>query len=688
MMKPKKILTLFILGISLTTGCRNMGGKNGSDCSELLLVPFIQVYQDSMLVNPHATLDVYKKALEKITDSISRYALLQEIATCYIWAGERDSAMMIHQKVIDFCERTEQTPCLLLLQAETYMGYGIRSIEIEEYDTAIDYLKKAVDVVLKSQNTDILTNIYSCLAICHHRKSNYPDASYYYQRALFIADSLNQGNRTRFVIFFSMAKLYSEMDNFDMAEYYIGEAEKFHDEVSETEIATFNNFRGIIYNAMKDYQRALDYHHRYNRHVQSGKIDYHSLPYQRALSTANLAETYLLMGLTDSAQYYAEQAKKHYSQSVEQMIEIPTIEFFIDGLFAMLALKEDRLNEATKILLKPYDPSAIEPDIVHEHHRQLEDLYARKNDFRNAYNYRLKVDAYNDSLRNTKTRNYIAEMDMRYKQDTTLLRKDLRIASVEKTASRWQNIALMCLLALVLFSAATVAFVLYSRRKREREYRRQVAIVTGLRMEIVRNRVSPHFVFNALNVMMPSLDHHKELERPFRLLIEMLRNNLKASEQVAVPLEEEIGLVKNFLQLQEIGERRNITVQWLMADDVSSDVRIPSMAIQIPVENAVKYAFTPDQEDACITIHITRQTNVICIEIDDNGVGFKPGAGAYSDRGTGNGLKMLRRTVELLNTRNQYKMAFSIENKNSFGDDSHGTRVTIMVPMEYQFELQ
>ena len=687
-MKSKKLFAILLSGLFLMTGCLNTGSKDDAGkCDEVLHQSFFQVYQDSMLVNPRATLDVYKKALENAGDSISIYALLQAISACYSWVGEIDSAMLIQHKVIDFCERTEPTPCLLTLQAETYLGYGVRLADMEKWDTAIVYFKKAAEVTEKSHHRDILTNIYSGLAICYHRKSDYPDASHYYQRALFVADSLGGENRIRFVIFYSLAKLYSEIDNFDMAKYYIGEAEKFCDAVSEAELSQFHNFTGNIYSAMKDYSEALKWDHKYNQFVQSGQIDFWSLPHQRALSTANLAETYLFMGMTDSARHYAEQAKEHYARSVEQSIEIPTIEFFIDGLFALLALQENRLNDAAKLLSKPYLLSTIEPDILHEHHRQLEELYARKNDFKNAYHYRLEVDAYNDSLRNTKIHNYIAEMEMRFRQDTTLLRKDLRITAVERNASRWQSIASLSLLLLMLFAAVTGAFILYSRRKREREYRRQVAIVTGLRMEIVRNRVSPHFVFNALNVMIPSLEQHKELERPFRLLINMLRNNLRASEQVAAPLDEEISLVKNYLQLQMMGNCRNIAVNWQVDDETPAGVRIPSMAIQIPVENAVKYAFTEEQEDARIDIRITRQNNVICMVIEDNGVGFHPDVNAFSERGTGNGLKMLRRTVELLNTRNQYQMAFSIEDKNSTGDETSGTRVTIIVPLEYQFEV-
>jgi LytS/YehU family sensor histidine kinase len=68
-------------------------------------------------------------------------------------------------------------------------------------------------------------------------------------------------------------------------------------------------------------------------------------------------------------------------------------------------------------------------------------------------------------------------------------------------------------------------------------------------MEIVRNRLSPHFVFNAINAIMPSLKQHKELEHHFGLLVQMLRSNLVASEQIAATLSEETALVKNYLQL-------------------------------------------------------------------------------------------------------------------------------------------
>jgi len=209
-----------------------------------------------------------------------------------------------------------------------------------------------------------------------------------------------------------------------------------------------------------------------------------------------------------------------------------------------------------------------------------------------------------------------------------------------------------------------------------------------LRMEIVRNRLSPHFVFNALNLIMPSLGQHSEIEQNFRMLIQLLRNNLRASEQIAVPLGKEMNLVKNYLQLQKLSNLGRISVNWHVADNVPKDMLIPSMSIQIPVENAVKYAFTPEQKDARIDVGITRMEDAIRIVIDDNGIGYQPDADNFDIRGTGSGLKMLSRTAELLNTRNQRKMIFSIENRKSTGNNAVGTRVTIVVPLEYQFEIK
>ena len=686
-MKGFKILlrfaAFFALFVAALTSCRNTDNESRATvCSEILLDSYIDSYQDSISIDPYAVLEIFKNKREKTADSISSYKLLQSIALCYQWAGDLDSSMLLLREIMDFCRRAQPSPCLILLQAETYLRYGSCWADFREHDSALFYYKKTSELINNSIGRDLFLSVYLFSAVSHEGKGDLSQASHYYRRALFIADSLNNAtNTTRFVIFLSLAKLYTDIENFEMAENYFQQAEKYRGEIVNAHRLLYYNFRGVYYMKMKNYPKALEVHRQFYRENLSNPV---LQSFNCAIGAANIGEMFLRMEQSDSARYYINRAREYYERSYQY----PTFEFHIDGLSAMLALQENRLDEAEKLLARQmmHDKSSIDASIYYLHLQLPDELYAKKNDFKNAYEYRLKADIINDSLRNTQVRNNIAEMEMRFRQDTTLLRKDLRIAVVEGRAAQWQNIALISLLSLMLIAILAVGFVFYTRRKREQEYRRQMATVTELRMQIVRNRLSPHFVFNALNVMMPSIERHKELEQHFKLLVHLLRNNLIASEQISTPLNDEINLVKNYLQLQDLSNPEKFSVAWHISDDAPKDVRIPSMSIQIPVENAVKYAFTSGQDDARIEIRITLEANFIHLIIEDNGVGYRAGAGAFDERGTGSGLKMLHRTVDLLNLRNRQKMLFKIENRRQIEPSANGTRVTVVVPTVFIFE--
>lgn len=80
---------------------------------------------------------------------------------------------------------------------------------------------------------------------------------------------------------------------------------------------------------------------------------------------------------------------------------------------------------------------------------------------------------------------------------------------------------------------------------------------------------------------------------------------------------------------------------------------IPAMCIQIPVENVVKYAFEDKSEDDLLEIIIKQDEGFLWINIIDNGKGFDSAYMSHiSESGTGSGLKILYKTIALLNTKN------------------------------------
>ena len=301
-----------------------------------------------------------------------------------------------------------------------------------------------------------------------------------------------------------------------------------------------------------------------------------------------MGEIYTLLGQLDSAEVYLDRAGAGiYSDSTAN----DEVVFYFNSLEAALALNRHQYAKAHKLLSRPYDPERIGPSYMYLHNKRLMEYYLRQNDYRRAFHYKELVDKYNDSIRNERHLKSIDEIDYRYSQDTTLLKRDVLIAGKNVQLSEQRTTIVFTVgLLLVVVLGAVLVFV-YVRRKNERVYGRQLALVTKLRMDNVKNRISPHYTLNVLNAIMPAFRQYDDLSHKLRLFVKVLRSNLLASDKVAVTLEEELELVKDFVALRKETNPDTPRVEWRVDESVDESVMVPSMCIQIPVENALKYAF-------------------------------------------------------------------------------------------------
>ena len=320
------------------------------------------------------------------------------------------------------------------------------------------------------------------------------------------------------------------------------------------------------------------------------------------------------------------------------------------------------------------------------------EYYTKISDFKKANQYQKLVTLYDDSLRNSRYQNSIAEIDMRYRQDTALLRRDIVIANTNNQVSNLQSTVTLTISLLVLTLIVVLSIYSYIRRRNERKRREQLSLITKLRMENVRNRFSPHFVFNVLNAVIGSLSREESKALPLRLLIQVLRSNLLISDKIAIPLHEEVELVKSYAGLRQSINPETPNVEWNISPDINLELLLPAMIIQIPVENALKHAFPPTfnlDETPLVSIQIVPEDNDYTrIVIEDNGIGYVPGvkpSGKLHPNDTGTGIHILFRTVELLNLKNIHKMTFEITDRSVNQKDEHGTRVTILIPSIYNY---
>lgn len=675
----RRLLIILLCMSALLSSCHRQGNRPNEDTRRT--DSLLSFYKDSMLSRPAQMKELLLHTRQGMTDSISYYKLTMFAGFCCYHNYQTDSAFRLNRETLAFCQRQDSAlPRLAELEAYTYNYLSIMLQEANNRDSALICLHKAYKALSRADNREKLPDVCINLADNYAQNGNFPLAIRYYRKALLASDSLGMGEQLNHAIYCGMARIYTDINNFPLADHYYRLAEQSFGHITPYEQFFFANTRGNYYYITKEYPRALPWFYKANRISRNFKKQVY-----RAITESNLGEIYLLMGQTDSAECYLDRAKSYFYASAPDA----STGFYFDGLYASLALSKNELNEAEKLLSKPYDPETINPTYVYLHDKRMEELYARKGDYKQAYLYGKRVQLYDDSLRNIKALNNIAEIDSRYRQDTILLKRDVVIAQKQAKVMRFRNLNILLVSLLVMLIMAIVTIIIYARRKREQRYAKQLATITKLRMENVRNRISPHFIFNTLNVVIPALRQYDDLARPLHLLVQSIRNNLLMSEKVAITLAEEMEIVRNFLDLKQSIQQEFPEIRWDVAGNVNTQTLIPSMIMQIPVENAIKYAFESydENETDILSVTVTQDDKYLSIVIEDNGAGYAPGRFAGSDKGTGTGLKVLYRTIELLNTKNQLKIELKIENIATFTPDSHGTRVLVKVPVKYNYNL-
>lgn len=644
------------------------------------------LYKDSMAESPRLVIDVFSDARSRLGDSLAYYNLLSYESRCYYYLNQMDEAFRVNGQVIAYCERNASADGdrARALLGEAYNNRGVFWQELGRRDSALLSLGKAAGALEGAATRTALPSIYMNLADCYMQEGDYSWCGYYYRQALLRADSLGIGDRDYFAIYSGLAKLYTELGNYPEADDYFRKAERLRKFCTAYERYFFANTRGNYYYNTKEYDHALEWFRRADRIT-----DAFPQPLYKAIVRGNLGEIFILLRQPDSARFYLDDARLLFGKAYEQ----PAFHYYMDGLYASLALLENDLPLAERLLSEVYEQEQVNPLYTYYNNRRMAELYEKKGDYRKAFEFSRMANHIDDSLRNEKVRNSLAEIDFRYRQDTTLLRKDMQLISARKEVGQWKMLSFIFVLILLSFSLTVLSLYLYRRRRREKQYWARMMTVSRLRMALVRSRVSPHFIFNVLNAVLPSLRQYGELDQPIRLLVKVLRSNLSFSERLAVPMSEEIGFVKDYLRLRLWSDPDRIRVVWDLPDPLPSGWLVPSMFIQIPVENAVKHAFDPADREACIRIRAWAEEGYLRVRISDNGDGFWPDRESKTDlpqtagQGTGSGLRIIRQTVELLNLRNVKKMSFSVRDRGQLDPGTHGTLVSIVIPLDYMFEL-
>jgi len=167
------------------------------------------------------------------------------------------------------------------------------------------------------------------------------------------------------------------------------------------------------------------------------------------------------------------------------------------------------------------------------------------------------------------------------------------------------------------------------------------------KLESIRSRLNPHFLYNSLNAISGLVVSGKRDEAADAIgrLGELLRETLEHQGKDFVTLEQELEIVGQYISV--IKYRFRDKVRFVeKVDHKTSQLRVPSMILLPIIENAIKHGLGRDSEE--VTIKLEAENNDKCVNISVTSCHTDKLAKNNGVSGFGIGLSSIRERLKIL----------------------------------------
>ena len=248
-------------------------------------------------------------------------------------------------------------------------------------------------------------------------------------------------------------------------------------------------------------------------------------------------------------------------------------------------------------------------------------------------------------------------------------------------------------LFIVLISAAIEALLLsvaLADRIRMLQNEKEQAMLLARRAEesslynesaFLQAQIKPHFLFNALNIIVVLC--RIDAEKARLLLLDLSRylhhsfdfGNLKKY----VSFEEELDFIQAYIRIEQARFPDKLKVEYQL-DDID-DLQIPPLMLQPLVENAIRHGIRKSDHGETIILRVKNQESNYCIEVEDNGIGMSKEQieKIFSESEKENGRRNEKGGIGLINIRKRLMMLFGTQLIID-SDIGKGTKITLILP--------
>lgn len=613
-------------------------------------------------LSPHAP-KMISKGMQTAKDSLAYYEFYVRWVKYYSLSSTPDSLEPVIHNTIAFCSRQPASPRRNSLLA---FAYNVKAVRYHNFrqkpDEVVKLYHEAYVLLGNSDAKNQMPKVCANLGDAYLFKSQLPEAAAWYRRALFLVDSLKLPAKENVTLYLGLATIYLQLNDFDTSLKYYQQTEKYFSQMSVGMQAYYLNNYGSYYYYAKNYKASLQKFLVMKAFLEKhGKTD----TFDMYLCKLNLSDVYLNLGNVAMSKKYLDEVEPWFNAHGDEVSA-----YYVHSIRIGQAVKQGDMAKVRDILQKEKKLAQVDFSL-----RQIRNRYLRKyleaiGDYRGAYENLKADEQMDDSLEHNRTNMRASEIMERFTQDTLQLHHSLAMEHKNAAIQRANAITIGAIALVLVIVLILALWVMHSRKR----YAQDKMRIMQWKLASVRNRISPHFVFNVLNGKI--LKSNEQEANELLDLTKLIRANLDLSCQLEVSLRKELDFVKRYAQVekQAMGDDFEFAVE--IADGIDIDkVRIPSMFVQILVENAFVHGLKGWEGHKAIHIGIDREGNATSIKVRDNGPGFD--IRCMGKKRTG--LNIITQTIAIVNERNKSKMKFSLNNVQEQGK-TLGCVATIVIP--------
>jgi len=256
-------------------------------------------------------------------------------------------------------------------------------------------------------------------------------------------------------------------------------------------------------------------------------------------------------------------------------------------------------------------------------------------------------------------------------QENLLLSKDLniQILKTDRSQQRLYGAIVLLVLSLIIFSLLIRQHKVNTNQK-----------MLQLKHQLLRNQMSPHFIFNAL-IAIQSFVYKNEPKKAGKYLsffAKLIRAILENSRTEYISLSKEIQWLENYLNLQLLRFNHKFSFNVKIDEDIDIEsLLIAPMLTQPFIENALEHGLKNITHPGVLDIQFILENDLLIVKIQDNGIGIGAKKTEESEH-VSLATKITKERLDFLNKNTHQKINFDISPILP-----SGTLVSFVIPVKY-----